>query len=208
MGMRAIWVNARIPRLLKAKKEHLELFKETVDYFLVGAESGSDETLDMITKLQLVDDIRNVAKMYGAYGIPICFSTLVGVPYEDPDEWKREFKLTLELLDEVLHAGEFMHTAQMHVYTPYPGTPLYTDAVARGFQPPEDLAGWVDVELFTPKLPCLPPHLGQQVEFITTYILQLLRPRYKYYRGSNPFLKIRFATAKPHCARSFACVGK
>lgn len=196
MGMRAIWVNARIPTLLKAKAEHLALFRETVDYFLVGAESGSDMTLEMINKMQSVEDIRRVARLYGENGIPICFSTLVGVPYEDPQEWKREFRLTLSLLDEVLGWGGELHTAQVHLYTPYPGTPMYTDAVARGFEAPEDLIGWSDVELFTPKLPYLPPNLGERVEFITTYILQLRRSGYHFYRGGNPVAGAFFAVAE------------
>lgn len=193
LGMRAVWVNARIPRLLKAKKEHLELFRDTVDFFLVGAESGSEETLKLITKLQTVDDIKNLAHMYAEYDIPICFSTLVGVPYEDPRMWKKEFSETLDLMDHVLRAGNFLHTSQMHVYTPYPGTPLYKDAVAQGFEPPTSLRGWADVELFTPKLPYLPKGLGQRTEFITAYILQLMRTDYQFYRGQNPLAKVAFS---------------
>ncbi len=196
LGMRAIWVNARIPRLLKASPEDLELFRDTVDYFLVGAESGSDETLKMVTKLQTVADIRKLAIMYAEARVPICFSTLVGVPYEDNSMWEKEFDLTIDLMSEILRAGPSLHTTQMHLYTPDPGTPLYKDAVQQGFVPPTKLEDWVDIEMFTTRLPYLPEGLGGRVEFITTYIMQSRRPDYKFYRGTNPFAKAAFGTAQ------------
>lgn len=196
LGMRAIWVNARIPRLLKASPEQLELFRDTVDYFLVGAESGSDETLKLVTKLQTVDDIRRLATMYAEAHVPICFSTLVGLPYSDNTMWRKEFDLTIDLMSEILRAGPDLHTTQMHLYTPYPGTPLYRDAVAQGFVPPTRLEDWVDIEMFTTKLPYLPEGLGDRVEFITTYIMQSRRPDYKFYRGTNPVAKAAFSTAQ------------
>jgi len=196
LGMRAVWVNARIPRLLKATKENLELFRDTVDYFLVGAESGSDETLKMVTKLQTVADIKNLAVMYAEARVPICFSTLVGVPYSEGSMWKEEFNLTIDLMSEILKAGPSLHTTQMHLYTPYPGTPLYRDAVQQGFVPPTKLEDWADIEMFTTKLPYLPEGLGSQVEFITTYIMQSRRPDYKYYRGTNLLAKAVFGTVQ------------
>lgn len=196
MGMRAIWVNAGINTLLKARYEDFELFRQTVDSFLVGAESGSEDTLDLISKLQTVEDIREVGRRYAENGISICFSTLVGVPFDDPEEWKKEFSLTIKMLDEILTVSKFLHTAQVHIYTPYPGTPLFPRAVAKGFDPPQTLLGWSDVELFTSKLPYLPPHLGEMTEFLSAYVLQLMRPGYQFYRGANPFVKVSFAAAQ------------
>jgi len=196
LGMRAFWINARIPKLLKATPEDLKLFRDTVNFFLVGAESGSDETLQLVTKLQTVDDIKRVGKMYGDAGVPVCFSTLVGTPYEDRNKWKEEWDLTVAMIDELLDASGNLHTAQVHVYTPYPGTPCLIKAVKMGFDPPTELEGWANVEMFSARLPYLPEDLGERAEFLTTHVLQLLRPDYKFYRGRNPLARASFGTAQ------------
>ncbi len=196
LGMRAYWINARIPRLLKAKDEDLQLFRDTVDYFLVGAESGSEETLKLVTKLQTVDEIRALGKRFGDAGVRICFSTLVGTPYEDRSMWKSEWELTIQLIDELLTQSGYLHTAQVHVFTPYPGTPLFAKAVELGFDAPDTMEGWSKIEMFSAALPYLPLDLGEKCEFVTTNILQLLRPDYKFYQGQNPIADVGFGVAQ------------
>jgi radical SAM superfamily enzyme YgiQ (UPF0313 family) len=196
LGMRALWVNARIPRLLAADDEDLELFRKTVGVFLVGAESGSEAALELISKHQSVESIREVARRYAAHDVAINFSTIIGIPFDDPEMWKEEFAATVALLDELLKASNYLHKAQVHVYTPYPGTPLFDKAVELGFKPPERLTDWADVELFTSNLPYLPPGLDEQVEFLTTHILQLLWPEYRFYQGKNPVARGAYGVAQ------------
>ena len=196
LGMRAQWINARIPKLLAADEDDLRLFRDTVDFFLVGAESGSDQALELMNKHQTVESVRRVSRMYAEYDVPISFAAMVGLPLDVPEAWKQEFAVTVALLDEVLRAGNFRHKAQLHVYTPYPGTPLYEKAVAQGFDPPDALEGWADMELFTANLPYLPPGLGERVEFLTTFVLQLLWPEYRFYRGANPVAKAAFGVVQ------------
>ena len=190
LGMRAYWINARIPKLLRVTEEDLALFRDTVDFFLVGAESGSEETLELVTKLQTVDDIERVGRIYGEAGVSVCFSTLVGLPYDDAEMWKKELDLTLSMIDRLLKSSKFTHTAQVHVYTPYPGTPLFAKAVELGFKPPTDLEGWSKIEMFATKLPYLPDDICVKAEFITTHILQLMRPDYTFYQGRNIAAKV------------------
>lgn len=196
LGMRAFWLNARIPRLLKASEGDLKLFRDTVDCFLVGAESGSEETLRLVNKLQTVDQIRMLGKRYADAGLRICFSTLVGTPCDDRSLWKREWDLTIQLIDELLSQSGFTHTAQVHVFTPYPGTPLFSKAVEMGFEAPDTIEGWSKVEMFSSVLPYLPMDLGERCEFVTTNILQLLRPDYKFYQGSNPIAGAGYGAAQ------------
>ncbi|MCP4639741.1 MAG: FkbM family methyltransferase [bacterium] len=196
LGMRTQWINARIPKLQNATTEDLALFRETIDFFLVGAESGSDAALDFINKRQSVESIRHVSRMYADHGVPIGFATIVGVPFDDPEMWRQEFETTIDLLDELLTSSRFLHKAQVHVYTPYPGTPLFDQAVKRGFQPPGDLTGWADVELFTSNLPYLPKGLDERIEFLTTYVLQLLWPKYRFYQGDNPVARAFFGAVQ------------
>jgi len=196
MGVRAVWVNARVDALLAATASEMELFRDTVNSFLVGAESGCEEMLELINKKQAVADVREVGRKYAAYKIPICFSTIVGLPHEDPAIRQRELGLTVGLIDDILKESRFLHTGQVHVYTPYPGTPLYANVLKLGFDPPQSLEGWADVEMWISNLPYAPADLGKQAEFISTFILQLLRPEYRFFRGTNPLAKAGFAAVQ------------
>ena len=65
-----------------------------------------------------------------------------------------------------------------------------------GFEPPEDLEGWADMEMFVSNLPYLPANLGEKAEFITTFVLQLLQRTYRFYRGTNPLAQLAFAAVQ------------
>jgi hypothetical protein len=158
--------------------------------------NGVEKTLELITKLQSVEDIKRLGRIYGEVGVSICFSTLVGMPHKDKNKWREEWNLTIAMIDELLRSGDNVHTAQLHVYTPYPGTPLFDKAVELGFKPPTTVEGWADVEMFTNNSPYLPADLSEKAEFVTTHILQLKRLDYHYYRGTSPLSKLSFGVAQ------------
>ena len=196
LGVRAQWVNARVDTLLRAQEQDRRLFRETVEFFLVGAESGDDNVLNFVHKGQSVQDIRRLASLYAREGIAINFSFLVGAPMDVPGGWQHELEATLSLADEILRVSHFRHRAQFHIFTPYPGTPLFKKAVEMGFRPPDRIEGWSHLELFSTKLPYLPAGLGEEIEFMTTYVLQLLWPGYQFYQGTNPLAKAVFSTVQ------------
>jgi len=191
-GLRAQFVNARVETLLRAKQEHLPLFRDTVDFFLVGAESGDDDLLASINKHQTVDSIKQLAAVFTENGIAINFSFLVGLPFKT-ETVQKEMQVFYDMADEILTKSRFLHRVQIHVYTPYPGTPLFENAVQLGFSPPTQIEDWAKMELFATKLPYLPRHFADRIEFITTFVLQLTRPDYRFYQGNNRLLGAFFA---------------
>ena len=82
MGMRAQWVCGRVDALSRATEDDLALFHDTVNHFLVGAESGDEETLQLINKRITLEQILDVARKFAEHRVPIIFSTLIGLPHE------------------------------------------------------------------------------------------------------------------------------
>ena len=50
--------------------------------------------------------------------------------------------------------------------------------------------------MFNAKLPYLPPYLSEMTEFLSTHVLPLLRPNYRFYRGNNPLAKALFTAVQ------------
>ncbi len=110
----------------------------------IGAESGSQKVLDSINKDQKAEwiewGVRNLAEH--APHIEANLSFIVGLPEEDPVERR----VTLELIDRLCQINAKARCS-VCVYMPYPGTPLWPDALARGYVPPSSQEGWTEFDL-------------------------------------------------------------
>ncbi len=110
----------------------------------IGAESGSQAVLDRIQKDQDADQIewgmRNL--VHGAPHIEANLSFIVGFP----DETQEEARVTFDLIERLAAMSEKIRCS-MCVYMPYPGTPLWPQALEAGYVPPEHQEGWCDMDL-------------------------------------------------------------
>jgi anaerobic magnesium-protoporphyrin IX monomethyl ester cyclase len=104
----------------------------------VGAESGSQRTLDALRKDLTVEQIREAARLCRDYEITATIMFMFGFP----DETWEDVLRTLDLIDELNAMSPYVMVSQLGSFTPYPGTPLYEDAVRKGFVPPATTAGW------------------------------------------------------------------
>lgn len=52
---------------------------------------------------------------------------------------------------------------KVHIYLPYPGTPLYNRAIELGFDPPKKLADWSDFNYYKAMTPWTDEHLEKRV---------------------------------------------
>ncbi|MFC1621646.1 B12-binding domain-containing radical SAM protein [Candidatus Omnitrophota bacterium] len=114
----------------------------------IGCESGNDYFLKKILKKGYgVDAIKQAAKNVKGSGISIMYSFIVNMPRET-NEMLRD---TFDLIDWI---AENDPDARISVYTyaPYPGTPMYIDAL-KGvdgyprFTPPTTMKGWANLKL-------------------------------------------------------------
>jgi radical SAM superfamily enzyme YgiQ (UPF0313 family) len=110
----------------------------------IGAESGSQAVLDSMHKDQKAEQIewgvRNLVR--GAPNVEANLSFIVGLPDEGP----ADRQVTFDLIERLCALSPNVRCS-VCVYMPYPGTPLWPDALARGYVPPASQEGWCDLDL-------------------------------------------------------------
>jgi len=138
--------NMRSPYLTPAMVEALV---ESRCYSLeIGCESGDDWFLKhVIRKGHGVDSIRNAYRVMKGSGISMIYSFITGMPRETPEQRLRTF----DLIDEIA-ANDPLARVSIYQFAPYPGSPMYDDAVAgvEGFPvftPPTTMEGWGALKL-------------------------------------------------------------
>lgn len=92
----------------------------------VGLESGNNKTLMMINKQETVQDIITGVKNAKDNGLVVMLTSMVGYPWEDEKDVARTYSVAKELMLYKTHLGDSL---QSSVIMPYPGTPLYNQAL-------------------------------------------------------------------------------
>ena len=135
----------------------------------VGAESGSDETLELLCKDITVADIREANRRLAKAKIAAKFTFMAGYPNESPADIRK----TLDLMLDLIRESPYARVTPLHLFAPYPGTELFDEAIRQGYEPPKDLAGWADVDFHQVSLPWLPGRFARKLEraSVATYFL-------------------------------------
>ncbi len=122
-----------------------EITKDTVNWLkkngckcvYIGAESGSDKTLRVVNKGITTKDIERAVVNLKGTGIVAQLSFIVGFP----NETKKDRQKTYQFIKKLKKINENIDW-QLQIYTPYPKTPLWEDAVKNGFKRPDTNEGW------------------------------------------------------------------
>ena len=197
-------LDGRAKQLAEADDELWELLRDSRTYsILCGAESGDQESLDVIDKDMDVEDNYKFAEKCRQYGIKVIFSTLVGIPMlnhthqELTKKTNGQIDATIKMLDKFL-SYDSRNRGQMFIYMPYPGTPLYDTAVKLGFQEPKHLDGWTHMRLYEKQTPWVTTKQAQLVSMISSYIFMFLDADTIVWakgRIKNPIKKLLFVWA-------------
>jgi len=132
--------SARTEQLLRFDKETLKLIKESgCKHMGVGAESGSQRILDMISKDTTVKDTTDFASLIKDYEIKGTFCFMVGFPGEP---WE-DLKQTIQLIKKIKKINQ-NNEIRVFFYTPYPGTPLYDISLKHGMKEPKSFSEWAN----------------------------------------------------------------
>ncbi|MBI5417338.1 radical SAM protein [Candidatus Poribacteria bacterium] len=120
--------NARADSLTK---ETCKLLKK-IGYRLlkVGLETGNNETLKRLHKQETVEQIIEGVKEAKKNGLIIMLTTMMGYPWEGEEEAKKNYEVAKELMLYKTHFGDSL---QSSVITPYPGTPIFEEALDNGW---------------------------------------------------------------------------
>jgi radical SAM superfamily enzyme YgiQ (UPF0313 family) len=116
---------------------------------LMGVESGSDRVLEQIVNKEISRaQILDVAQAIAAHGILGSYTFIVGFPGETDAEQDETYQLIQELW-EISPTPE----TRVHIFAPYPGTPLYEVALRHGFVPPDRLEDWARYDYYQSQTP-------------------------------------------------------
>lgn len=123
--------------------ETIVLFKKSgCKCVFIGAESGSDEVLELINKELTVDEIVRCTELLTSHGIIPHYSFTLGYP---PDPAK-DIEASLALIHRIKKINPESQVNLMY-YTPYYGTPLYRWAQDQGFDEPDHFSQWSEMNL-------------------------------------------------------------
>jgi radical SAM superfamily enzyme YgiQ (UPF0313 family) len=139
--------------VLKAREHRPGLLRAVADSgcsrLLMGVESGNDRVLrDIVAKEVTRADILSVAEEIASFGILGSYTFIVGFPGETDEEVED----TYSLLDE-LRTLSPEPESRVHLFAPYPGTPLFDAAVEAGFEAPATLAEWSSFDYYESQTP-------------------------------------------------------
>lgn len=110
---------------------------------MCGGESGSERILNYITKKHSIEDMLVAAKLIGENNIKSSWSFMVGFP----GETNKEIKCTFDFMNKINKLAK-RKISKPGLFIPYPGTPLYDDALKYGFKVPEDIEEWANFERY------------------------------------------------------------
>lgn len=118
--------------------EFLETLKESgCTSMSFGGESGSQRVLDWMGKGITPDMMRQTAALLKEHDIGCGVMFMTGFP----EETEEEARATLDLIDDLVAIYPRLEP-KLTVYTPFPGTALYQDAIQHGFKEPGTLEAW------------------------------------------------------------------
>ena len=138
---------------------------------LVGAESGSQDMLELVDKKCTTDDIIKVAEFGSRYGIMISFSFMTGLPTQAGIAGlEKEFKATLRMIHDILRINR-LHDIKLFLYTPYPGSPLYDVSLKKGLKVPSTLGEWSKFELGNATTPWVSARFKETVDRVRMYTI-------------------------------------
>jgi radical SAM superfamily enzyme YgiQ (UPF0313 family) len=153
-GLSIRWAGSINPRdVMRAEAKHpglLELMASTgCSRLLMGVESGSDRVLaevvdKRVTRAQVLDVARRIADV----GILGSYTFIVGFPGESEAEQEETYGLI-----EELSALRPRPESRVHVFAPYPGTPLFEEALKYGYRPPASLQEWSGYDYYESQTP-------------------------------------------------------
>lgn len=112
-----------------------------------GLESASQSTLNRINKNIKVENIIEGCRLATRAGLNIQLTVMVGYPWETRDDAVK----TLDLARDLMARGD-AEMLQSTVVVPYPGTPLFREAVDRGWIRFKPVDSWERYDMTEPVL--------------------------------------------------------
>lgn len=164
------------------------LKKSNCQRIFIGVESGSQRILDSIKKDLTLEQIENGVRLLAGAGVEVDLSFIIGTP----DETEEDRNMTYDFIDK-LQSIHHRSTATIKIYAPYPGTPLWSKSIQKGFQPPKDNLTWAEVTHEKCFLPWVDTKQIETISFVALYSLANIKDTFpKGYRLISLFERLRW----------------
>lgn len=149
-----IWAYARVDTV---KDNMLEKLKRAgFSWLALGIEAADDRVLTDVDKRYEVDEVYDTVRRIKDAGISIIGNYIFGLPEDTPDSMQRTLDLALDLNCEF---------ANFYSAMAYPGSPLYEEAVRRGWRLPDTWSGYSQHSVDTLPLPTRHITAGEVLAF-------------------------------------------
>ncbi len=191
-GLKFSWfIQTTANFLLRSSDEDVKLLRQSgLDRVFIGAESGSDDVLRSVNKVRFQGTkvLHQVAEKCHNAGIQCTFSLIFALP----DETEADQRQTLAMVREI--KARFPNTEfHSNIYTPYPGAPNFTRALAMGLREPQSLEEWAEFYPRFQRLPWVDKKRHARIQRMRDYIrigygMQAVRPRSGLRNAANRVL--------------------
>jgi len=139
--------------------------------FMMGAESGDDTILELISKGSEAKDVLEATRRCRAHGIQPSYVFILGFPTETWDQ----MQTTLGFMKELKQTYADTRTTTLF-FTPYPGTALTRLGEKHGFNMPSTLEQWAEYDARSVETPWISRQQKTRVKQIADFYLPWAYP--------------------------------
>ena len=131
--------NCRVDYVARYSVDFLKLIKRAgIRELRLGIESGSDRIQKDILKYTTYDQVIRANRKLKEAGIIPFYNFMIGFPTEG----RREIRRTLRLMSDLIEENPGAVISGCGHFTPFPGTDLFHESVAKGWDAPATLRDW------------------------------------------------------------------
>lgn len=199
------WGASAHPKNIIRLRNHILKIKESgLSRLLIGAESGSQKALDHIRKDCTIDDILQTSEICAKYAIPTVFTFIVGIPSVNDNDIKKTMDMVIKI-KKIWSEFEI----KIHFYAPFPGTPLFDEAVKYGYNAPSTLKEWSKHDYYLVQTPWIDKRNEENVRRFSDFYCDFYYPPkwFKEMIEKKPFMysfyKILRQLTKVRCRLHF-----
>lgn len=144
------WAASAHPKnlLLLKDEDYIQIKKSGLTRLLIGAETGVQDELNFINKNLKLSETIYLAEKLEEHGIIGSFTFVTGYPTMPAVNIDKTVEFASNLAEKTK-----IHEYKIHLYLPFPGTPLYKFAVLNGFSSPKDMMGWSNLDYYEIETP-------------------------------------------------------
>jgi anaerobic magnesium-protoporphyrin IX monomethyl ester cyclase len=149
-----IWAYARVDTVKPTMLDKLK--RAGFNWLALGIEAADDRVLSDVDKRYEVDQVYDTVRRIRNAGISTIGNFIFGLPEDTPETMQRTLDLALDLNCEF---------ANFYSAMAYPGSPLYEEAIRRGWRLPDAWSGYSQHSVDTLPLPTRHISAGEVLSF-------------------------------------------